>query len=98
MQIHFTGRHMEVTEALRNVTTDKFEKLSRHFDHIQEARVTFGTEKLSQLVEASLSVPGTDIVASAENEDMYIAIDLLVKKLNKLLTKHKEKHTQYHRE
>lgn len=97
MQINFTGHHMDVTPALKNITTEKLQKLQRHFEHINQINVTFGIEKINQVVEATVGVPGEQIVASAKNEDMYSAIDALVDKLDRQIIRYKEKMTA-HRE
>ena len=34
MQLNLTGRHVEITDSLRNYVNSKFAKLERHFDHI----------------------------------------------------------------
>ena len=36
MQINLTGHHIDLTEALHNYVNTKFEKLERHFDHIND--------------------------------------------------------------
>ena len=48
-------------------------------------------EKLKQKIEATLHIAGGEVVANAEHEDMYAAIDLLTDKLDRQLIKHKEK-------
>jgi putative sigma-54 modulation protein len=48
-------------------------------------------EKLKQKIEATLHIPGSEVVANAEHTDMYAAIDSLTDKLDKQLKKHKEK-------
>ena len=97
MQITFTGHRMDVTSALKTFTENKFEKLERHFDQITAIHVIFDVEKLRQIAEASILIAKDKLHASAESEDMYTAIDLLVDKLNRQLIKHKEK-IQDHRD
>lgn len=97
MQINFTGHRLEVTPALREYTISKFEKLSRHFDHISSIHVTFDVEKLSQIAEATIHVTKAELHASSEAPDMYSAIDSLTDKLDRQLIKYKEKR-QDHRE
>lgn len=97
MQINITGLHLEVTDALRAYLEEKCERLERHFDRIIAIQVVLQVEKLKQKAEATLHVAGREVVANAEHEDMYAAIDLLVDKLDRQLIKHKEKkldHTQ----
>ncbi|CZF78370.1 MULTISPECIES: ribosome hibernation promoting factor [Grimontia] len=91
MQINLTGHHVEVTDALRDYVTTKFDKLERFFDHINNVHVVLNVEKLQQIAEATLHVNNGEIHAKADSENMYAAIDSLTDKLIKQLTKHKEK-------
>jgi putative sigma-54 modulation protein len=91
MHIHITGHHIEVTTSLRTFTEEKFNKLERHFDQITAINVVFDVQKLRKIAEATILVSKGELHASAESEDMYAAIDLLVDKLNRQLMKHKEK-------
>lgn len=91
MQINITGHRMDVTPALKAFTEEKFDKLERHFDHITTINVVFDVEKLRHIVEATIFVAKAELHASAEAEDMYAAIDVLIDKLNRQLVKHKEK-------
>ncbi|NQD39022.1 ribosome hibernation promoting factor [Permianibacter sp. IMCC34836] len=90
MQINLTGHHVEITDALRSFVNDKFERLNRHFDHINNVHVILSVEKLRQKAEAKLHVNGGEIFADCEDGDMYAAIDLLMDKLDRQVKKHKE--------
>ena len=48
-------------------------------------------EKHSHQAEATAHVPGAELFANAEADDMYAAIDKLADKLDRQLLKHKEK-------
>ncbi|TDF34713.1 ribosome hibernation promoting factor [Alteromonadaceae bacterium M269] len=91
MQLNLTGHHVEITEALRGYVSTKFEKLERHFDHINNVHVILNVEKLNQKAEATLHVVGGEIFATSEHNDMYAAIDGLIDKLDRQVIKHKEK-------
>ncbi|WP_196141141.1 ribosome hibernation promoting factor [Aliikangiella sp. G2MR2-5] len=91
MQINLTGHHLEITESLRNYVHEKFERIERHFDHINNVHVILQVEKLRQIAEAKLNVNGGEIFANSESEDMYAAIDTLIDKLDRQVIKHKEK-------
>jgi putative sigma-54 modulation protein len=91
MQIEFTGHKMEMTDAIREYTTNKFSKFIKHFDKITSIHVVFNVEKLRQIAEATILVSKDKFHASSEDENLYAAIDLLADKLNKQLMKHKEK-------
>lgn len=91
MQLNLTGHHVEITAALRGYVETKFEKLERHFDHINNVHVILNVEKLNQKAEATLHVGGGEIFATSEHNDMYAAIDGLIDKLDRQVIKHKEK-------
>lgn len=91
MNINFTGHGLEVTQALRDFTAQKLEKLEKHFDNISRIHVTFGVQHLTQVAEARLVIPGTEVHAKASSNDMYTSIDELYTKLNRQLDKHKGK-------
>jgi len=91
MQINLTGHHVEITDSLRNYVDIKFEKLERHFDHINNVHVILNVEKINQKAEATLHLNGGEVFATSEHSDMYAAIDGLIDKLDRQVIKHKEK-------
>ncbi|MGS3138990.1 ribosome hibernation promoting factor [Aeromonas sanarellii] len=94
MQINLTGHHVEITEALRDYVNNKFAKLERHFDHINNVHVVLSVEKLNQIAEAKLHVSGGEVFANSHHADMYAAIDTLLDKLDRQIIKHKDKLNQ----
>lgn len=96
MNINFTGHNVDVTDALRDFTTEKFARLSRHHDKITSVKVIYDVEKLTQIAEATVHIPRHEVFARAEAEDMYSAIDDLTDKLVTQLQKHKEKERDGH--
>lgn len=97
MNLQMTGHHLEITPALREYVQGKFARLSQHFDHVIDVKVTMSVEKLVQKVEATLHVPGNDLHAECTDENMYSAIDMLTDKLDRQVLRHKEKQTDHHK-
>ncbi len=95
MQVIISGHHLEITDALKAHTEDKFSKLARHFDKVTDVHVILSVEKLVQKAEATLHFAGTKFFAEDHQEDMYVAIDELVTKLDRQILKHKEKHANH---
>lgn len=95
MQITITGHHVEVTDSMRNYVTEKMARIKRHFDQVMQINVILQVEKLAQKAEATVSVNGATLFAEDTQEDMYAAIDALVDKLDRQITKHKEKSQQH---
>jgi len=94
MKIVFKGKHIEVTDAIRNYMEKKLSKIERHFDHILEVIVTLSIEKNRQIVEVTLQANKALIRAEEETDDMYTSIDKVVDKLERQILKYKEKFYQ----
>lgn len=94
MKITFKGKHIEVTDAMREYIEKKLNKIDRHFDHILEVIVTLSVEKNRQIVEATLQARRALIRAEEETDDMYASIDKVADKLERQIQKYKEKYFQ----
>lgn len=97
MNLQLTGHHLEVTPALRDYLHSKLIRVSNHFDHVIDVKVTLSVEKLVQKVEATLHVPGNDLHVACSDENMYSAIDMLADKLDRQVVRHKEKLGDHHK-
>ena len=95
MQINLTGHHVEITTSLREYVNEKFAKLERHFDHINNVYVVLTVEKLNQKAESTVNLNGSEVHASAVNGDMYASIDSLIDKLDRQILKYKGKISQH---
>jgi len=95
MNIQMTGQNTEVTPAIRSYAEKKLKRLNSMMDKINHIHLTFHVEKMKQIAEANISVPGAQIHAEASSEDMYESIDKLVDKISRQLSKHKEKMTDH---
>ena len=93
MRIHFTGRHIEVTDALKEHTTSKLERLERLVDSSVEARVTFTVEKYRHEADVSIRTAGYSFVVTKQTDDMYSAVDRVIDTLERKIRRHKERLT-----
>ncbi len=91
MNVTVTGQHIEITPAIRDYVVDKLERVKRHFDSPMDVSVILTVEKLNQHVEANVHVNGRDLFVETTNPDMYVAIDELVRMLDRQIIRHKEK-------
>ncbi|MBI4649782.1 ribosome-associated translation inhibitor RaiA [Candidatus Desantisbacteria bacterium] len=92
MQISITGRHVDVTSALRDYVEKKVSKLSKYFNHIIEAHVILGLDgKTSQVAEVTIHANGITIHGEEHSEDMYASIDKVLDKVERQIIKYKEK-------
>ena len=95
MNLHLTGHHLQITPAIRDHVAHKMEKITAHFDHVIDISVIMTVEKLQHKVEAKMHLSGKEIFCEVHSEDMYVAIDHLVGKLDRAVIKHKEKNLSH---
>jgi len=91
MNITVTGRHMEVTDALKTYAEDKVKKLEKYLPAGAEAVITLGVEKFRRKAEVQIKVNGILIQAQDETDEMYSSIDKVLDKLSRRVRKYKEK-------
>ena len=99
--ITVTGRHIEVTDAIRDFATKKIEAIHIDYPKIVEARVVVDVQKDRQMAEIVLfCADHITIQASTSCADLYAAIDETVTKIMRRMRKHKTrlmKHFRPHR-
>lgn len=91
MNINFVGKNMEVTEALKTITNEKFARLDKYFDEDVRGTVTFSTEGNRDIIEVTIEVPGSIIRVEEYSEDMYASIDLAIDVVERQVRKYKSK-------
>ncbi len=92
MQVTVSGRHMSVSESLKRYCLEKAQKLERFFNRIQAVDVVLDGQAGMHTAEIIVHADGNQpFVASERQEDVYAAIDILIDKMERQLTRHKEK-------
>lgn len=92
MQVIVKGRHVQVSDEVRDYINDKAPRLAKYYDRITEVEVILDHE--SEQFSADIIVratPQQTFVAQATGPDTFSLIDGLLDKLERQLTKHKEK-------
>ena len=91
MNIQFVGKNVEITDALREVTEKKLNKLEKYFEKPIEGNVTFSTQRNNKTIEVTINLPGTIIRAEETSDDMYASIDKSIDILERQIRKYKTK-------
>src|SRR4030043_627933 len=91
MNIIVTGRHLEITPALRDYAEKKIKRFDRYMSNISEAIVTLSVEKYRHKVEVLLKANGILIQAEGITGEVYSSIDEVAEKLERQIKKYKEK-------
>jgi len=92
LQVTVTGRHVAVTDEIKEYATEKVQKLPRFFDRVQAVEVIIDHESTNFTAEMIVTAAGSSrFVAHEKGPEPSALIDLLIDKLERQLTRHKEK-------
>lgn len=92
MKFEYTGRHVEVTPALRRHVEDHFKKLDHIFnDSTARTHVIIAVEKNRQIGEVLVHWRDHTLTASDTNADMYMALTRTIAKIEKQALRLKKK-------
>jgi putative sigma-54 modulation protein len=96
--IRVTGRHVSITEPIKEYAHQKMEHIHLDYPRIIEAHVILDVEKHRHFAEMILHCNNhITIEASHECDDMYAAIDGVVAKVAQQMRKYKTKILRNHR-
>jgi putative sigma-54 modulation protein len=92
MEFEYTGRHVDVTPALRAHVEDHFQKIEHIFnDTTARAHVIIEVEKNRQIGEVLVHWRDHTLTATDTNADMYMALTRAIAKIEKQALKLKKK-------
>ncbi|OQY04462.1 MAG: ribosomal subunit interface protein [Planctomycetales bacterium 4572_13] len=93
MIVTITGKHIEVTDAIRAHAEEKVEKLPRYYDSITQIEVVLeGNNSGMQGVEILVHAEHNDLLIAKETgTDTYACIDVAAHKMERQLRRAKEK-------
>ena len=92
MRFEYTGRHVEVTPAIRKHVEDHFQKLEHIFKGgTAWAHVVIDVEKNRQIAELIVHWKDHTLTAKDINADMYLALARAIAKIEKQALKLKQK-------
>ena len=74
MKVKITGKELKVTDAIKDYTERKMERIAKYFDEA-EADVIVRTERNAQIAEMKVLANGNVYRAVTEDKDLYASID-----------------------
>ena len=98
LPIKVTGRHVTVTDAIKDYALKRVEGVHLDYPRIIEAQVILDVQKYRQTAEVVLHCCNhITIEASVETDDLYASIDQAVDKIVQQMRKYKTKIMRQHR-
>ncbi|TCV94077.1 putative sigma-54 modulation protein [Luteibacter rhizovicinus] len=95
MKVQLSGKHIDITPALRERVESQISRFERLFENIKILTVVLSVDA-EKKAAGTLACAGDNLHAEATGTDMYVAIDAMMAKLVDQLRKHKEKLTDHH--
>ncbi|HVJ47979.1 ribosome hibernation-promoting factor, HPF/YfiA family [Desulfitobacterium sp.] len=89
MNIMIRGKHIEVTDALKEYVLKRVGKLEKYSDEFMDVKVTLLVEEGRHRVEVTAPIHGIILRGEEESADMYASIDLVVEKLERQIDKYR---------
>ena len=98
MQVSITGRHITVTDNVKDHINEKLERCLDMFPRIETVRVILDMEKRDYVSEIVVQAANHIRVTSTEkSENMYDAIDRSVEHAERQLRKQRDKVQDHHK-
>ena len=89
------GKHLKVSDSLKQAVNTKFGKLDKFFTPDTEVQITLSVQGNWQIVEATIPMKGNILRAEQSSDDMYVSIDQTVDVLERMIRKYKTKITAH---
>lgn len=94
--ISITGRHVLVTDAMKDYALEKLSKIDRLGNRIIDIDVVMDIQKLVHRIDIVMKVDHILIRSSASSENMYASIDKATHRLQQQLLRYKDRIQKYH--
>lgn len=96
LNVMVQGKNIDVTPSLKEYAEEKVGRITRYFEHVQEAQVVLSVQRRdnigkAQVVEVTVWGDGIVLRGVDASEDMYASIDGVFEKLRKQIEKFRSK-------
>ena len=91
MKIEFNERNYKISPKLKNLITDKVERLSKYFGADAKAKVVCSEQNKTQKLELTITNKGVMYRSEVEGDEMYNNIDLALPKIERQIVRYKDK-------
>ena len=89
MQISITFRHMDASDAMKELVTEKVARVKKYLQGPIEASVVLSVEKYLHACDVTIQMGGNIYKGHEETDDMYASIDKVMDKIERQIDKSK---------
>jgi len=83
MQISMTFRHMDPSDAMKELVEEKVAKVKKYLQGPIDANVVLSMERYLQVCDVTISSGGQTYKGREESDDMYTSIDRVMDKIER---------------
>ncbi len=94
--VNVIGRHVEVTEPMKDYAIEKISKLVKLGPRLIDVKVTMDIQKLEHRVDIWMQFNNLEIKSHAVSDNMYASIDKAADRLQDQLLKYKDRIQDHH--
>jgi putative sigma-54 modulation protein len=87
MNIIITAKNFKLTDGLKSAIHEKLERFEKMISESEPVRVVLETKRYGQKIEVTLPINNRYIKAESTEEDLYVAIDTVIDKLKRQISK-----------
>jgi ribosome hibernation promoting factor len=91
MKLTVTGRNIEITDAIHDHLDRKMQKTIQELGEKADVHVALSVEKHRHFAEITVKTKGYTVHGEEETDDLYVAMDNALTKIEKQLRKHKDR-------
>ena len=91
MKIEFLERNYKISNKLKDIITDKVERLSKYFGDDAKVKVLCSEQNKTQELELTIVNKGMLYRSEVSGDEMYNNIDLALPKIERQIVRHKDK-------
>ena len=92
MKLTVTGRHIEITDAIKQHLTLKMGKTIKDLGESADVHIALSVEKHRHFAEITVKTKEFTLHSEDETDDLYTAMDSALLKMEKQIRKHKSRH------
>ena len=91
MELEFTFRNIEPTDAIKAWANKRFQKVTKHLKEPSAAHLEIAVDKHRHRAELTVHSHGDILRATDETDDMYATLDGVMQKLEQVAQRQKER-------
>lgn len=84
---NITAKNFTLTQGIKNKIYDKFSKFDKFMEDGEKIDIVLDTNKNRQKIEVFFKIKGKSFKAESSDNDLYVAVDLVIDKMQRQISR-----------